>query len=124
MHATRVTLLITMSAVAFSSAHAADTVKLAPNVKLTFEFPDLPETFFAKSTGDKRPAMLSAQLPENYSPQGKFPIFVFLNGGSGGGGSSQTARDIIGPRNFIAVGLPLFKDRVVERPSPLPGVKI
>lgn len=100
----------------------AEPVKLAPGAKLTFEFPDLPPTFYTQQTGDKRPAMLTAELPDNYTPEGKFPLFVFLSGANGGRGDG-TWRSIVGPHDFIAVGMPLFKDKPVERPSPLPGIK-
>ena len=61
--------------------------KLEPNAIISLEFPDLPETLLTKSSGDKQPARLSAQLPENYSREGKFPLFIFLTGGGGGRGT-------------------------------------
>ena len=103
-------IIAVLFVLACSSIHAAEEMKLEPNAKLTFEFCDLPETFFSKSTHQKCPAMVSAQLPENYTPDGKFPLFVFLNGGDGGRGDSSMARYIVGPRNFVTVSLPLFKD--------------
>jgi hypothetical protein len=93
-----------------SSIRAAADIKLEPNAKITLEFPGLPETFFSKTTHQHIPATLSAQLPENYTSNGKFPLFVFLNGADGGPGDSSTARQIAGPRDFVAVGLPLFKN--------------
>ena len=48
--------------------------KLEPNAIISFEFPDLPETLLTKSSGDKQPARLSAELPENYSRETKFPL--------------------------------------------------
>jgi hypothetical protein len=61
-------------------------------------------------TSDKQPARLTAQLPENYSREGKFPICVYLDGGNGGRGDKQgIARRIVGSRDFICVNLPLFK---------------
>ena len=111
-----------------SAAFAQDAVKLEPNAKLSFEFPDLPETYFAhfhKSTGEAPPAMLTAQLPENYTPDGKFPILVFLNGGNGGRGDGASyGRRIVGPRDYIVVNLPLFKDtnhRPATQPAALKG---
>jgi len=101
---------------------AADEVKLEPNAKIGFEFPDLPETFYSKSTHENHPAMLSAQLPENYTRDAKFPIFVFLEGGNGGRGDSSTARSIVGPRDFITVSLPLFRDGSGTPPPAIPGL--
>jgi hypothetical protein len=104
------------------SVQATDHVNLAPNAILSFTFPDLPETFFSKATHQKYPPMLSARLPENYTRDGKFPLFVFLNGGNGGRGDSSPARDIVGPRDFIVVSVPLFRDASGAKAPPLPGV--
>ncbi len=106
------------------AALRADPAKLAPNAKLTLEFPDLPATYFEQQTGKKTVPMLSAQLPENYSADSAFPLFVFINGGSGGtGGDASFARRIVGPRDFIAVSLPLFKD-AKAKPPVLPGIPV
>lgn len=89
---------------------AEEKVELKPNAILKFEFPELPETFATMVTGNSKPAMLTAQLPSNYSTKGKFPVFVFLNGSEGGRGDSvATARIIIGDKDFICVSMPLFK---------------
>jgi hypothetical protein len=104
------------------AAFAADQVKLEANAKIVFEFPDLPETFYSKSTHEKHPAMLSAQLPENYTRDAKFPIFVFLDGGNGGEGNSSSARSIVGSRDFITVSLPLFRDASGAPPPSVPGL--
>ena len=88
----------------------AEDVKIAPNTTLRFDFPDLPDTLATKFTGEKKPARLTAELPENYSGEGKFPIFVFLHGGHGGHGEPHpVTREIAGRRDFICVTLPLFK---------------
>lgn len=89
---------------------AAELTKLEPNAILRFDFADLPDTLATITTGDKQPARLTAQLPENYSQDGKFPVCVYLDGGDGGRGSKPgIARAIVGPTNFICVNLPLFK---------------
>jgi hypothetical protein len=62
------------------SASAASDVKLEPNATLRFEFPDLHDTLMTKASGEKQPARLTAQLPENYSPGGEFPLLIFLTG--------------------------------------------
>jgi hypothetical protein len=102
----------------------ADEVKLEPNAKFTFEFPELPETFFSKSTHESVPAMLTAQLPENYSAAGKYPLFVFLEGGNGGRGDSTQGRAIVGLRDFITVSMPLFRDASGAKPPPIPGLPL
>ena len=100
----------------------ADPAELAPNAKVTLEFPELPATYFAQQTHKERVPMLSAQLPENYAADKTFPLFVFIDGGNGGaGGNASFERRIIGSRDFIAVNLPLFKDAKAKPPT-LPGV--
>src|SRR5439155_18728450 len=53
---------------------------------------------------------LTATLPTNYSRDGKFPVFIFLDGDKGGRGDGLPipARKVV-PRDFICVALPLFK---------------
>jgi len=102
-------LLLALAATAPKPTNAADA-PLAPNAILQFEFPELPESYYAKQKGEKALAMLTAQLPENYSSEAKFPLFVYLQGGNGGRSDSAAfARSVVGPRDFIAVRLPLFK---------------
>jgi hypothetical protein len=92
------------------STHGAETVELEPNATLRFDFPDLPDTLATMSTSNKQPARLTAQLPENYSRDGKFPICVYLDGGDGGrGNKSGIVRTIVGSQDFICVNLPFFK---------------
>src|SRR2546426_9097718 len=67
-------------------ARGAEDVKLEPNALLRFDFPNLPETLASKFTGEKQAARLTAQLPDNYSASGDFPLFIFLHGGHGGHG--------------------------------------
>jgi len=92
-----------------ASACQGDGFKLEPNATLRFDFPELPETLHAKAAGSHKPALLTAQLPENYSSDSKFPLFVFLSGGDGGRAELPIGRQIVGPRDFICVGMPLFK---------------
>ena len=84
-------------------------LKLEPNAMVRFDFPELPDTLCTKVTGRRQPARLTAQLPTNYSRESTFPLFVFLNGGDGGRANSPLGREIVGPRDFICVSLPLFK---------------
>jgi predicted esterase len=85
-------------------------LKLDPNAILSFDFPDLPDTLMTKSSGEKQPSRLSAELPENYSSKRTFPLFIFLTGGGGGRGDAKpSARELVGARDFICVNLPQFK---------------
>jgi len=99
-----------LSLVIVARALGAETVRLEPNAILRFDFTNLPATLATMNTGDKQPARLTAQLPENYSRDGKFPLCVYLDGWDGGRGDRPgIARAIVGPTNFICVNLPLFK---------------
>lgn len=91
-------------------ARSAESAKLEPNAILRFDFPDLPDTLATMNTGEKQPAQLTAQLPENYSRAGKFPLCVYIDGWDGGRGDKPSiARAIVGSTNFICVNLPVFK---------------
>jgi hypothetical protein len=93
-----------------TAAPAIGGPKLEPNTILHFQFPELPATFLAKKSDNKTPAQISAQLPANYTAAGKYPLFVFLEGGLGSAGDDLVKnRAIIGDQDFISVSLPLFK---------------
>ena len=95
-------------------------MKLEPNATLRFDFPGLPDTLATMDTGEKQPARLTAQLPENYSRDGRFPLCVYLDGGDGGRGDKPgIARAIAGSTNFICVNLPLFKRAYNTNDGPL-----
>jgi predicted esterase len=102
--------ILALALVVAACARGAEAMKLEPNAILRFAFPDLPGTLATMDSGENQPAQLSAQLPENYSLQGRFPLCVYLDGGDGGRGDKQAiARSIVGSRDFICVNLPLFK---------------
>ena len=63
-------------------------------------------------TGKKQPPMLSARLPDNYSPDRKFPLFIYLIGGPGERGEVRNLAPgigVIGKKDYLCVSLPLFK---------------
>lgn len=101
-----------MKAIFFSLILLSSTraEQLYPNAKLTYDFPELPNTLAGMVSGTMKVARLGAILPSNYAPGSKHPLFVYIKGGSGGpedGGAM--ARDIVGAEDFIAVQVPLFK---------------
>ena len=98
--------------------------KLEPNSILSLVFPDLPDTLMTKSGGEKQSARMSAELPENHSRKGQFPLFIFLTGGGGGHGEAKpSARELVGNRDFICVNLPQFK-RDLNTTEPFRGLSI
>jgi hypothetical protein len=121
----RLNLVLTVTAFLSSLAFAQDTaVSLKPGAVIQFTFPDLPATLYAQARNDPVPAKLTARLPDNYTPEGRWPLFVHLGGGVGGkGDDASTARKIVGPRDFIAVSMPLFQ-RVFDPKEFLGGVAI
>jgi hypothetical protein len=92
-------------------ASGAD-IKLEPDATFRLEFPDLPDTLETLASGEREPVRLTATLPSNYTREGKFPVFVFLDGDKGGRGDGLPipARMVV-PRDFICVALPLFSVR-------------
>lgn len=104
------------------NAGAAETLK--PGGVIQFSFPGLPPTLYSQARTNPAPAMLTAQLPDNYTPEGRWPLFVFVAGGVGSkGDSASPVREIIGPRDFIAVSLPLFQ-RVFDPKEQAGGIGI
>src|SRR5881394_872910 len=69
-------------------AQGAVGVELKADARWSLEFPDLPDTLATMTTGERKPARLTVRLPANYSRDGKFPLFVFLNGNDGGRGDT------------------------------------
>jgi hypothetical protein len=56
--------------------------------------------------------------------QGEFGLLVFLGGGQGGRGTDPAeARAIAGPRDFVAVSMPLFK-RSLDTKEPYAGIMV
>ena len=63
-------------------------------------------------------------LPENYSPERKFPLFVFLYGGHGGPGAGPgRGHQIMENKDCIFVNLPLFKKKF-DPAGPFKGLLI
>jgi hypothetical protein len=106
----KVTLCILCALLCHTSA-----AEMKPSAVLHFEFPDLPPTLDAMSSGTAQPAMMTARLPENYTSEGQFPLFVYLLGGPGGRGEERhlkLGQFTIGNRDFIVVTMPLFKKKL------------
>jgi predicted esterase len=108
-------IVITLALSVVPLACGASDVKLEADARWQLEFPDLPDTLATMTTGKKQPACLTVRLPANYSREGEFPLFVFLNGGDGGRGDSLPLdHKTTGSNDFICVNLPLFK-RVFDK---------
>ncbi len=84
-----------------------------PGIELRRTFPDLPLPLYSVIEGKDAPATLSVYLPEDYTPEEAFPLFVWIGGATGGlGDNVHWARAITGNRGFVCANLPLFKAEV------------
>jgi hypothetical protein len=94
-------------------AAAADAA-LTPGEVIRLSFPDLPRTLRAvndpAATG---PTAISVRLPDNYSKDRAFPLFVFLHGGQGSTGSEVGLPiGIVGKNDYVVATFPLFKKEI------------
>jgi hypothetical protein len=84
--------------------------EIKPGSTFTIKFPDMPPTFYSLSEGKDVKAQMTVILPSNYDPDQKCPLLIFLGGGDGGPGSSPgVARSLCEGKDFVCVGMPLFK---------------
>lgn len=112
----------------FAALHGADDPKPAPDLKpgmrMILKFPDLPQTLYAMQSGQEALTQAYLALPENYSPERKFPLFVFLYGGNGGPGAGPgRGHQIMENKACIFVNLPLFKAKF-DPTGPFKGLLI
>lgn len=112
MRAQMVSLILLAAALSADRGLTAEPEpKLVPGSTFTVQFPEMPPTFY--SVYQKKQdvmAQMSVYLPTNYDPARKHPLLIFLGGGDGGiVGSPGVARGICAGRDFICVGMPLFK---------------
>lgn len=87
------------------------TARLTPGNTFTVPFPEMPPTYWSMATATPGPAFLSISIPKNYTPGGKFPLLVFLHGGSGGNGGPKAAivSAMTEDQDFVCVSMPFFK---------------
>jgi len=117
--------LLSLSSLALSlSVSGADDLK--PGSTIRFEFPELPETLASLDSGKKQPALLSARLPDNYTPDKTFPIFIYLPGGPGGRGDIpdlDPGLSVVGTSDYICAVMPLFKSNFDPK-EPYHGIMV
>lgn len=86
---------------------------------LTIQFPDMPPTFYSLSQKKEAKAQMTVCLPTNYNLERKFPLLILLSGGDGGAGTNPgVARSLCEGKDFICVGMPLFKAPGSEGAAP------
>ncbi|MEE4271677.1 MAG: hypothetical protein V2I67_08385 [Thermoanaerobaculales bacterium] len=99
------------------TAATSGAANLEPGVVATIEFPDddLPPSLYEMMTGVAAPPTLSYRLPDDYDPEKRYPLLVYVPGNHGGpGGNIGNALAIAGPSGWVVASLPLFK-RSVDR---------
>jgi hypothetical protein len=113
---------LVVTSAAASALAAEPAPELMPGSTFTIEFPALPPTFADLMDHNGVKPRMTVFLPFNYDPHGKHPLLIFLNGGSGGtGGNPGVARSLCEGKDFVCVGLPLFKEKV-DPPAPGNGL--
>jgi dienelactone hydrolase len=91
----------------------APGLRVVPGHTFTLEFPNMPPTManLLAPQNTAKPSM-TVFLPTNYTASSKYPLLIYLNGGSGGNGKNPgVARKISEDKDFICVDLPLFKNK-------------
>lgn len=89
---------------------AAAAPELKPGAILEFHFPELSENLATWFENQPVPNVLVAELPANYTPEGRFPIITYIDGGTGGIYlRTKRLREAVGPNDYICLRLPLFK---------------
>jgi hypothetical protein len=117
-------ILICLASMAWGEGlHAAE--ELGPGRVLTLTFPDLPPSLHGMNQTPTPVASVSVRLPDDYSPDGSFPLIVFLHGGIGSdGGDLSWPLEIVGKQSFVAANFPLFKTTKNDEAEPWGGVRI
>jgi predicted esterase len=102
-----------LAAVALHAARADDAPSLQPGSLFSVSFPDMPPTLSDQCDHNGIKPRMTVFLPQNYDPQRRHPVLIYLSGGSGGtGGNPDVARRISDEKDYVCVNLPLFKEKV------------
>jgi hypothetical protein len=104
-------ILTALPLASFATLPAADAPAPAsdmkPGTRMILKFPELPQTLYAMQSGQEAVTQAYLALPENYSLERKFPLFVFLYGGHGGPGAGPgRGQQIMENKDCIFVNLP------------------
>jgi hypothetical protein len=113
---------LVLASAAVSALATEPEPELAPGSTFTVAFPEMPPTFADLVDHNGVRPMMTVFLPTNYDPGRKHPLLIFLGGGTGGtGGNARVARSLCEDKDFICVGLPLFKEKL-DPPAPGNGL--
>ena len=87
------------------SLNPAHTLDLSPGSSELITFPDLPQT------AAKKESAVKIWLPDNYNTEQTFPMFLWFHGNTGGQGGNPK---LVKNRDFISLGMPLYKKNMKE----------
>jgi predicted peptidase len=117
-------LLFAPLAALHADADSKPAPDLKPGTRMILKFPELPQMLYAMQSGQEATTQAYLALPENYSPERRFPLFVFLYGGHGGPGAGPgRGQQIMENKDCIFVNLPLFKKKF-DPDGPFKGLLI
>ncbi len=117
-------VFLVLLTVIVSLSGAEEKTTLMPGVVTTLEFPELPPTLFAMHTATKAVTALQIRLPDNYTNDRKFPLFVYIHGSHGAAsGYFNWTTNVVGTKDWVIVTLPLFKKTLNEK-EPHKGIKV
>ena len=109
VHFLRRRVLIVM--MVFLVGVSAEADNLDPGVVVTVDFreTELPPSLFSMMTGEAAPPTLSYRLPDNYDPEQRYPLLVYVPGYHGGpNGNIGNAQAIAGNTDWVVASLRLF----------------
>ena len=124
---TALNIITSLLLVPLALLHAADAPvpsDLKLGTRMILKFPELQQALYAMQSGQEAMTQAYLALPDNYSPERKFPLFVFLYGGHGGPGAGPgRGQQIMENKDCIFVNLPLFKAKI-DPTGPFKGLLI
>jgi len=89
---------------------AAAQAALEPGRTLRLEFPDLPPTLRSMWNHREEAPAVTVRLPDDYSTDARFPLFVHLEGGHGGDGANlRVPMQVTRGKGYVTANFPLFK---------------
>jgi predicted peptidase len=101
-----------------------ENTELKPGVVSTLDFPELPPTLFAMRMATNVAAGLQIRLPDNYTRDRQFPLFVYIHGSHGAAsGYFNWTTNVVGASDWVIVTLPLFK-KTLDAKEPYQGLKV
>lgn len=115
------TLLLILSLSCFSAVQESRIIP-GKNIEKVLSDPEFPQTLRTLMSGENVFPTLTFRLPDDYDPQKKYPLLVYVPGGDGGvKGNITNARTIAGTNGWIVATLPLFK-KIVDKSEPGGGI--